>query len=812
MLALIYLGLAICVGDRLCGRFYRFISTAHRWATATLVGLLLSSCFSYLAARHFASASNPLIWGDILFVAVAATFLLTCPPKRDGLMIETPVARSAEWDWITLGIFGALACWMMFATLDLKNGNLLIGTNQWSDYGPNTAIVQNFAFGHNFPAEYPHFANEPIRYHFLFYFLAGNLEFLGLNLAWSLNIISILTMVCMLAVVMALGELLFKSRAVGVLAAVFFFFHGTLNLVPFLRSQPSFKAALLAAYKLMSYLSSGYPYRGEDWGIWTQVVFVNQRHFASSIGIFLVVLFFLFDRYLEAAKQRKLDRALAAGPARIPPQATTETPITAGIPAWHEDGEHATDATSMDEAQTSAELQPTEQWQPTPEPSSIGEAQPSGALESLDESAQATNASAGEAETSDTRAYDEQSRAEPETSSVSEIRTLESLDESAQATHPSAGEAEMSNTRAYDEQSRAEPETSFISETEPSRTLESLEGSAPAANYASAGESESSGTVAYGKGSGPEPETGFVREAEPSSTVESLEGSSQSASHASAGEAPTFATGAYNEYIGLETDSASAREAEESEALEFVKQSSHEHDTSLVSRSVSETQSPQATVPEPVPKVSRGIIAQFVHDNLVHGRGFIFSGLLLGALPYWNAPVFTASAAVLACLFVLFPCRRYMVGLALTAAVVGLPQVLALRSGNARSGASLIHWGYTLGAVPVSQVLKYLWWTFGLKWVLILVALLFFSWRNLRLFLAIFSLFLLTFCVQFSDEGLANHKFLNIWLVVANLFVAYGLWRLWHIRIKGLGSIPVGCPCSGDSYHRRGTHRFLSPS
>ena len=103
----------------------------------------------------------------------------------------------------------------------------------------------------------------------------------------------------MLALVMALGELLFKSRAVGCIASALFFFHGTLNLVPFLRAQTSFKGALLAIYHLRGYLSSGYPYRGEDWGIWTQVVFINQRHLASSIGIFLVVLFFLFDRYLE---------------------------------------------------------------------------------------------------------------------------------------------------------------------------------------------------------------------------------------------------------------------------------------------------------------------------------------------------------------------------------------------------------------------------------------------------------------------------------------------------------------------------------
>src|SRR5204863_4643 len=78
----------------------------------------------------------------------------------------------------------------------------------------------------------------------------------------------------------------------------------------------------LAIYKLPGYLSSGYPYRGEDWGVWTQVVYINQRHLASSVGIFLIVLFFLFDRYLERAEERKRARALAAGLRPVPPEPT----------------------------------------------------------------------------------------------------------------------------------------------------------------------------------------------------------------------------------------------------------------------------------------------------------------------------------------------------------------------------------------------------------------------------------------------------------------------------------------------------------
>lgn len=807
MLALLYLGLAICVGERLCGRFYRFVSTPHRWATGTLVGLLLSACFTYLAARHFASASNPLIWGDILFFTAAGIFLLNCPARRGPATIGPRVPGSAVWDWLTLGTYCVLACWMMFAVLDIKDGNLLIGITQWSDYGPNTAIVQSFAHGHNFPAEYPHFAGEPIRYHFLFYFLAGNLELLGLNLAWSLNILSVLTLVCMLALVIALGELLFKSRAVGCIASALFFFHGNLNLVPFLRSQTSVKDAFLAIYHLRDYLSSGYPYRGEAWGIWTQVVFVNQRHLASSIGIFLVVLFFLLDQYLEWAKQRKIDRALAAGVGPIPAPTAGKPLVAGGIPARHDDGEQARGPVWTDEVSASAGLSSTEVSQ-APDANSAIEGRPSGTGESLEASLQAANyASTGETQIIDTMAYDGPPLPEPETSSVGESQspgTGESLEASLRAAnYASTGETQIIDTVAYDGPALPEPTTSSVGEAQSSDIGESLEASSHAVSFASTGEGETIDTRANDEQAHLTPQTGSVDDAQSPEIGESPEASSQWANYAATSEAHLPETAACGEHDRLETNTPAVSEVQEPEAFELVRQSSQKRESlpgcdlptsnafPLVERSrepgagasVSEAQSPR--VSEPVHETYRGMMAQLVRDNLVSGRGFIFSGLLLGALPYWNAPVFTAAAAVLAFLFVLFPCRRYMVGLAITAAVIGLPQVLALRAGNARTGAYLIHWGYTLGNVPISQVLEYIGFTFGVKWVLILVALLFFSWRHVRLFIAICSLFLLTFCFQFSEEALANHKFLNIWLVLANLFVAYGFWRLWQLRIKG---------------------------
>src|SRR6059058_3353036 len=229
MLALIYFALAICVGDFLCRRFYRFVSVAHRCAAALLVGLLISSWFTYLAGLAFAWTARPLLWANLLFF-LAVLALLTWPKWKHRIVKAAPDAahssQTAETyvprpngsgiaDWLVIAGYVVLVSWMMFASFNSGDGKFKISNAEYSDFGPNTALMQSFAVGHNFPTEYPHFSGDRIRYHFLFYFQAGNLEFLGLDPAWSLNLLSITTLVAMLVVVMTLGEMLFNSRTVG---------------------------------------------------------------------------------------------------------------------------------------------------------------------------------------------------------------------------------------------------------------------------------------------------------------------------------------------------------------------------------------------------------------------------------------------------------------------------------------------------------------------------------------------------------------------------------------------------------------------
>lgn len=300
MLAILYLAGMTYFGDRICRYFFRFSSIQHRLATSFLVGLLFSSAITYLGSLAFASTRQPLLIGNIIFLGVVlATLILPRPPSSTYLNAPTPrpIGRG-KWDWLCLGACFILGCWLMFATLNYQDGSFLISYKSWSDFGANLSLAQSFVNGHNFPTEHPFFPGEIIRYHFLFWFQAANLSFLGLNLVWSVNLLSLMSLMALLTLIIASAELLFGSRAVGRIAAMLFFFASTsLSYIPFLLSRSSLRNAIGSIVRSKEFLDSGYPFRGETWGALSVDVFANQRHLISGVGILFVVIVFLIDFY-----------------------------------------------------------------------------------------------------------------------------------------------------------------------------------------------------------------------------------------------------------------------------------------------------------------------------------------------------------------------------------------------------------------------------------------------------------------------------------------------------------------------------------
>ena len=614
MLALIYLGLAFAVGDFLCRRFYRFASVAHRCAAAILSGLLISSWFTYLAGLLFTRARQPLLWGNLLFGIAAIAVLSWNRWKHKvikraqddspntfvpGRYLPRPTGSSVT-DWLLIAGYVVLVSWMMFASFNSSDGILRIANQEYSDFGPNTAIMQSFAVGHNFPTEYPHFSGDRIRYHFLFYFQAGNLEFLGLSPVWSLNLLSMVTLVAMLTLAMTLGEVVFNSRAVGRLGSLLFFFFGSLSYVTYLQRQPSVRAAIQAIRQQRDFLPSIFPYRGDAWGTWSQVTYLNQRHVASAIGILLLVLIFLVIRY------------------RMRPKRAKAPPSIHSIAA---------------------------QRNPSPEIA-------------------------------------------PHTSSEDAPRPENILEPGSHIT-PASG--------------ATEPKWANILPPEPVAAQPNL---CPEIRADTCSENAT------------QPETS------PESSKE---------------EIPSV------------SDSGGASDSEA--ATEGATEPKHE-------------------VVAPMERF---------RDTL---PGFIFSGVLLGLLPMWNSAVFIGAAAVLGVWFILFPLRLQMLAMAVTTGLIALSQMLYLTGGSGRTPMPrLFHWGYTIDQPTAANVVKYLGFTFGFKWLLIALALVFANSLQRRLFLAVSSLVAVAFCFQFTIEVLANQKFIHTWVIIANLFVAFALWRLWRFSL-----------------------------
>lgn len=295
MLALLYLAMMLTLGAGVCRRFYRFNSWFHYLAGSFLVGLVLSTWVTYLFALAFAWSSKPLIGANVSFFLLAAVVIYKLRPQSalNPKFLPSRPTGSALGDALCIAAFFLVSCYLTFGTLWLRDGHAQMAFVVWNDFGPNLSLMQSFAMGHNFPTEYPHFIGEPIRYHFLFWFQAGNFEFLGLNMAWALNLLSTLSLLAMLILIMTLGELLFQSRVVGRIAGSLFFFPTTLSYVPFLQSQHSLSQAFRSIIHLNHWLVSGYPYPAENVGTWSLSIFYVQRHFAVGIGVFLLALTFL---------------------------------------------------------------------------------------------------------------------------------------------------------------------------------------------------------------------------------------------------------------------------------------------------------------------------------------------------------------------------------------------------------------------------------------------------------------------------------------------------------------------------------------
>ena len=179
--------------------------------------------------------------------------------------------------------------WLMFHTFgyDRKTNSILIASRLWSDFGANIPLIRSFSLGANVDRmlawkapDYPIYAGEPIRKHFLFYALVGGLERMGLRIDWALNVPSIAGFFALLLGIYLLAQTLFRSKTVALLSVLFFLCNGSLSFVRYF-SEHSIKD--LATIREFPAFAPWGP--GDITAFWNLNIYTNQRHLAAGFAI-----------------------------------------------------------------------------------------------------------------------------------------------------------------------------------------------------------------------------------------------------------------------------------------------------------------------------------------------------------------------------------------------------------------------------------------------------------------------------------------------------------------------------------------------
>ena len=275
------------------------------------VGMLAFGWVTYLIAwaASAAGADKPLIYGNLLTMAAGAVFLLGIYIQRyrknKRIFTDKGLVEDKQLFWKELIFFSVLfvfLTWLMFYVFYIKDGILYSGFTVFGDYAPHTAMMRSFSLQNNFPTQYPHFGGQDVKYHFMFQFLVGNLEFLGLRLDIAYNSVSVFALLGFLMVLYSIARRVTGSGKAGALTVVFFFFRSALTFFQFLWEHLRTGDLIQVLQENTSFI--GYT-TNEDWGLWNFNVYLNQRHLAFGLLIVALVLWMYLDWVEQGCRHKE---------------------------------------------------------------------------------------------------------------------------------------------------------------------------------------------------------------------------------------------------------------------------------------------------------------------------------------------------------------------------------------------------------------------------------------------------------------------------------------------------------------------------
>lgn len=275
-----------------------------------VTGVLAVTWPVYLVTLAFSNAGEPLLIGNLVVMPIALLFViyayirLVIMKRGPGYRLLCNDKKTAVMEALIVFLVSVLATVLMWTTFYARDGRLNIGVSVFSDFSPHIGMIRSFSYGNNFPTSYSHYAGEDIKYHFMFQFLAGNLEFLGLRIDYAFNLPSMLSFISAFMLLYVLAVKITGRMLTGGLALWFFAFRSGKALFEYISEIPK-------GVSIWETLAINTDFIGktthEDWGLWNLNVYCNQRHFAFGLSVmfFLIIMFLPHLYEMIDALQRK---------------------------------------------------------------------------------------------------------------------------------------------------------------------------------------------------------------------------------------------------------------------------------------------------------------------------------------------------------------------------------------------------------------------------------------------------------------------------------------------------------------------------
>ena len=311
MAAVLFLAVSFLNGEVLSGiildKKQKEGSSGPLWVCTAVsfgIGVMLTTWLLYFLAFLFHEAmgiENPLLPANFIILS-SGTVLHICRilkiRKNGNSSAAKPVTDKKLFrkECVWYGFLFLFLFFMMTYVFQQNDRVLYSGFTVFGDYAPHTAMMRSFSRHANYPTQYPHFGGADVKYHFMFQFLTGNLEYLGMRLDIAYNLVSTLSLWGFLVMLFQMAYRISGRFLSQVLTGLFFMFRSGTAFFRF--AFEHLRAGDLLETLLTNTAFIGYT-PNEDWGLWNFNVYLNQRHLGFGLLIAVSVMWIfmnLFER------------------------------------------------------------------------------------------------------------------------------------------------------------------------------------------------------------------------------------------------------------------------------------------------------------------------------------------------------------------------------------------------------------------------------------------------------------------------------------------------------------------------------------